>query len=91
MIESREHTLKVGMRLGVVVGRVDGEKCGVCRPMCSNVLTGGGISKRNGIDVIRQQLQSDCIIWFQGLDCSPGFYRVVINDDGMEGMMDCLR
>jgi hypothetical protein len=79
------------MRLGVVVGTVDGEKCCVCRPMCRKLLTGGDISKRYGIDAICQLLQSGCIVWFQGLDCSPGLYRVVINDDGMEGMMDCLR
>jgi hypothetical protein len=42
------------------------------------------VSERYGIDVIRQLLQSGYVIWFQGLDCSPGLHRVVINDDGME-------
>jgi hypothetical protein len=58
--ETCEHTLKLGIRLRVVVGRVNGWKYSAFSPMCSSALTGGDVSKRCGIEVPRQLLLSSC-------------------------------
>jgi hypothetical protein len=60
------------LRVGIVMGRVNGEECGVSSSMSAYVFARSCVRERERGDFIGQLLESCCIVGFLSLNRFPG-------------------